>query len=482
MEIPYAVPVTTRRLEAPDWSMEGFSTYRRRLPVVRLAGEAPDWVSVFLAGSTLTYEYVVGIGRRSTTETHELSGFTLSADYRVDREQQGHDVLQELAAAAERPAFDRVGLDQRLRDRALQGRVQLYASARTGLRPVVFTDILPFCTQVWYRRGLGDDGNKAASLERAEAISRALVDDFVRRLRRRVIHDIGCRHYVLDQPLRAPASTADPDFPSEYFLSRVFDSREHFAVFEASRGSDWGDHDLKRLTLPALGPHLFAPVLAGPAAVPKLTRQELDDLRPLRVRPDALNAGERKFVADLHDWLERGDASASYAFYLFRNSQNVSRRIGIYLDAEEHVYLPDFLLWAIERRNGGTTHLCFVDPKGQTGMIDPGTLDFNAKVRLGEAASPTLRDLARRLSDLNPSRVQVHSFMLLRDSSQLGREQSHHGDVNWLRRNLVDRNLLRLDWHRHREDGSPSDFFAVFGGLSYLDLMLQRLSASAAAA
>lgn len=478
VEIPYAVPVTTRRLKAPDGSMERFGTYSRRLPVVRLAGEAPDWVSVSLAGTALTYGYIAGIGRRSTAETHELRGFTLSADYRVDRDQPGHDVRQELATAAERPAFDRVGLDQRLRDRALHGRIQLYGSAKAGLRPVVFTDILPFCTQVWYHEGLGDDRDEAASLTRAEAISSALVDDFVRRLRRRVIHDIGSRHYVLDQPLRAPTATGDSDFPSEYVLSRVFESQEHFQAFEASRGSGWAEDDLERLALPGLGPHLFAPVLAGPSAIPRPTRKELDDLRPLRVRPDALNAGERKFVADLDDWLQQGDTSSSYAFYLFRNSQNVSHRIGIYLESDEHVYLPDFLLWAIEKRDSGTTHLCFVDPKGQTGMIDPSTLDFNAKVRLGEAASPALRDLARRLSGVHQSRVQVHSFMLLRDSSQLGREQSHRGDLDWLRRNLVNRNLLRLDWHRHREDGSPSDFFALFNGLSYLDIMLQRLSSA----
>jgi hypothetical protein len=230
------------------------------------------------------------------------------------------------------------------------------------------------------------------------------------------------------------------------------------------------------LRLDGLGPHVYQPLMSSAVAALGLTPSRRGELNVVRVRPDALNAGERKFVVDLAEYLSSDpDPARAYELYLLRNVYRLSR-MGLYLDSDEHVFFPDFVLWAVERGPAaGTTNLVFVDPKGQMGMIDPTTLESNAKVRLGDPGNAALKDLSRRLSETHGTVVRVHSFLLLRDSSVLGSEQSRRRDEAWLQANLVDRNVLRLDWHRLRENGDLSDFHTLFGGRSYLDLMFDRL-------
>ena len=57
----------------------------------------------------------------------------------------------------------------------------------------------------------------------------------------------------------------------------------------------------------------------------------------------------------------------------------------------------------------------------------------------------------------------LNSFLLLRDSSKLGKDQS----PEWVEKNMLTYNILRLDWHEKTEDGSTSRLFSgskiVFG-------------------
>src|SRR5919108_3982217 len=146
------------------------------------------------------------------------------ASRRADKLREGVDVKTELGELLDRePSVDRVELNRRLRRRCEAARLQLYTEDHGSLSEPSVTDILPFVAHVRYGSALkgSDADNHGAdeAVRRAEALAGATIDDFVRRLRTRLVHDVGSRHYVLDEPLRRPrGDLSDGDIPRRYVL------------------------------------------------------------------------------------------------------------------------------------------------------------------------------------------------------------------------------------------------------------------------
>ncbi|MDP3440113.1 MAG: hypothetical protein Q8R95_10995, partial [Azonexus sp.] len=96
--------------------------------------------------------------------------------------------------------------------------------------------------------------------------------------------------------------------------------------------------------------------------------------------------------------------------------------------------------------------------KGQSGILDLHSLTTgsNAKVKL--AHSGQLQEIARQLSDaITPRRkITVHSFILLRDSSPLGKLSGSIANTIELAtiEDMQRRNVLRLDWASRDELGN----------------------------
>ncbi|MFO7838377.1 MAG: hypothetical protein R6X08_02610, partial [Desulfosalsimonadaceae bacterium] len=189
--------------------------------------------------------------------------------------------------------------------------------------------------------------------------------------------------------------------------------------------------------------------------------------------PPLLNAGEAKFVRDLSSYLQQPGAQKSrYEFYLMRNEASM-RSVGIYLEAELQAFFPDFVFWIVDEKKKHT-HVVLVDPKGQTGIVNPRTLEDNEKVNI--AVSGHLDELAEKLTQVHGRKFFVHSFILLRDSSPLGTPGDGISPDNKtlaVVESMQHKNVLRLDWSESREDGSPVD--GRINGKTYLDMMFEKI-------
>ena len=148
-----------------------------------------------------------------------------------------------------------------------------------------------------------------------------------------------------------------------------------------------------------------------------------------------------------------------------RNAQ----KIGIYLESDAGSYYPDFVLWVLDLQQE-ITHILFIDPKGQRGIIDDRTLEYqnHPKVKLArKSEDKILVTLEKRLEVEQARTFRLHSFLLLRDSSKLGEDQT----PEWIEENMLAYNIFRLNWHEKTEDGSTSPFR---DRKSYLDLMFEK--------
>ena len=142
-------------------------------------------------------------------------------------------------------------------------------------------------------------------------------------------------------------------------------------------------------------------------------------------------------------------------------------KIGIYLESDEGCYFPDFVLWAIDTTQE-ITHILFIDPKGQRDISDDRTREYHPKVRLArKSEDKTLVTLEKQLAAAQGGTFHLNSFILLRDSSELGNGQT----AEWIAENMEDYHILRLNWHEKTEEGYTSRFSER---KSYLEVMFER--------
>lgn len=79
----------------------------------------------------------------------------------------------------------------------------------------------------------------------------------------------------------------------------------------------------------------------------------------------------------------------------------------------------------------------------------------------------TLVKIEEQLSKQYDKTFVLNSFLLLRDSSALGKRHK----IEWIEKNMINKNIYRLDWHTEDEKGSKVSEKDLPYGRSYLDLM-----------
>ena len=97
-------------------------------------------------------------------------------------------------------------------------------------------------------------------------------------------------------------------------------------------------------------------------------------------------------------------------------------------------------------------------------------MEDNEKVRL--ATGGHLAELARKLSNRYQRPFKVDSFILLRDSSPMGKPKGQTPDTTEEREiieQMKAKHLLRLDWHEYDESGNKRPRFRH--DKTYLDVM-----------
>ncbi|WP_150046945.1 DEAD/DEAH box helicase family protein [Methylomonas rhizoryzae] len=377
-----------------------------------------------------------------------LQPFAISLDYRSNPASAGVNVVHDLShALAHYGGFMTPGhLQRQLAVWSVQQRVQFYVGQANDLQPLTLAVLLPLLAEVRYDREL--DSRSLDVIERiAEEVQRDLLD--------KVFHKI---RYVIDkrayryEAVKQAVGDEPGDFIERYTLTYEFANQQDKQHFEAKAGTR---ADIEQALQENRGAyHIYEPLL-GEADADLLKPHKL---QRIGISPDKLNGGEKKFLRDILAYIDLNFAHDQREFYLMRNVESL-RSIGLYLEGETRVFYPDFVLWIVNDKKNETTIVLF-DPKGQTGIIDEAELGISGKAALNEkvtvATGRHLAELARELTAKTGRKVMIHSFILLRDSSKLGRPKgSSLTDKELaLAEEMIRQHILRLDWHEKRENGS----------------------------
>jgi superfamily II DNA or RNA helicase len=445
-----------------------FADYQHKLhafKVGRSEFDSPLRITLDAATHDWHWQYV----HQGVVVAGQLPNPGFSLDYRSNRELHGQNLVHELRATlkAEEAFVPSGWLQTRLLVWSRQQRVQLYANHNGTTQPLTLAALLKPTNEVLYDFSLA---------ERSWPVIERLLDEVQRDLLEKIFHkvryDIDRRQYRYET-VRQSAPGDRGDFIDRYSLTYEFDTNEQRQAFEQNdvlRNQIQLDLEEVRGDY-----HIYEPLLGE--ATDKLLKQH--KLKRIGISPDSLNGGERKFLRDLLDYIDINYPRDPREFYLMRNVESL-RSIGIYLEGETRVFYPDFALWIVDDKANKTT-LALFDPKGQTGIIKEddlglkGAHGMNDKVSI--ATSGQLNALARDLQTQTGGRLwSVHSFILLRDKSPLGRWKgaSPIPKEMELAEDMIKRGVLRLDWHSKNELGQNAS--PLMGGDSYLSRIFAAIA------
>ena len=190
----------------------------------------------------------------------------------------------------------------------------------------------------------------------------------------------------------------DPNLLAAYDLSleatenSLMEKLRQLAVVmeEANRTGTLG-----AIKFPQLGHHLFEPIGFGNHLFEPLLSLSKGQTS-LEIKPVPLNDGEKRFVLDLKEYVEKQAAFfADKDLFLLRNQSGGK---GMKFFAESQFFEPDFILWLFV---DGKQHIAFIDPKGIShsgGLSDP-------KIQFCR----TIKDIQTRLADES---ICLHSFIV----------------------------------------------------------------------
>jgi len=452
------VPVTTRPVAlGPGGKTEDFAAYRDKLRIFKVGRDTdePRLVVTRLANGHW----------RWGAAGEELAWNSVQLDYRRDADSASHDLRQDVCdwlAASTRTGttFGAAGVfgpsailaETLARSLATRNMQLLWENAGT-LRLASALDILQAVGGLLYHHPFAETTQAVR-----ESLATKAVADAIAQLHHKLIYDINKRRYRYDELLVQAVAGGPGDFIAGYSLKFGFSTEAEKAAFESTYPSPNLPSQLElKLEEPhhPYQPHIYKPLYRNgdDTGVARL------NFKDLSISPDALNPGERKFVDDLHAYLKdpaRHGRAAKYSFYLMRNVESL-RSVGVYLDTEARAYFPDFVLWVVGKKE---TTVLLIDPKGQSGILDLNSLTSGANAKVKLAHSGHLAELARRLSvAITPARkVAVHSFILLRDSSPLGKLAGAGSAATTIELQTVAdmerRHVLRLDWASQDEQGN----------------------------
>ena len=432
-----------------------FEKYRHKLPIFKQRKTVGSGIKrVAFKGNEVHYTYFESGTEKSGTIN---SWRPLALDYRTDKGKNAPNVYEDLRENNEKYFcyLNRAKLATVIHREAEKNQLQLYSKANYES---TISDFLSLIRDIRYQEQ-GED-----PIAWTDRLNRQIVIDVARNLRNRINAHINRSNYVYEPLERG-------DFIYEYTVTKEFPTQDELNAFSKQVKNAESDalqenphaqiKNKLQLHLPRGHRHIYLPLMLPPEDVE-------DEHHNVKVSPDRLNAGEKKFVENLTEYIKLNyQRNERYEFYLMRNAQ----KIGIYLESDAGSYYPDFVLWVLDTQEN-ITHILFVDPKGERGFIDETTLTqlSHPKVKLArKSEDETLVTLEKQLEAKEDRKFCLNSFLLLRDSSKLGREKP----TKSVEDNMLAYNIFRLDWHKKTEDGSTSRLFR--DQKSYLDLMFEKV-------
>ena len=217
----------------------------------------------------------------------------------------------------------------------------------------------------------------------------------------------------------------------------------------------------KALIIDKTGNHIYTPLLWD-------NEYKLED--SLQLKPDKLNRGEKKFVRDFAKYIKDNPRKFNdFDVYLLRNVESL-KSIGIYLNDDSEVFYPDFIMWLIAKDK---VFITFIDPKGQMGTKDFNDEQYKEKITIAnKTTNTTLPNIEKELKRIHKKDFILNSFILLRDSSELGKVAT----AAWKKENMIAKHILRLDWHKEDEKENSADIDKWVDGKTYLDWIIEKIN------
>lgn len=454
----FTLKVKPRIFKLENGTALQFEEYRKHLPIFKLANYETGFKSIVLERNHLHYQYW---DEKNELKTTTLRDFQIDKlDFRTDTTTHEENIKHELGRynTSFSDFLRQNRFTKKIRQEAKVAGIQLIAKRPNGSYTAPsFGDLLAFVGGVHYGFPEEFSWERFDHEHIVEKLKMRIIEEVIPKLRNKVRYDINARNYTFGKLLEQSSEKEKHDFIYEYSVTKNFSDKADLEAFEADI-----EAQQKRITellsLKHLGSHLYEP----------LFNESQKSLSELKISPSLLNAGEKKLVEDLHFYIQDNFLDQKrHAFYLLRNTESL-KSIGIYLDDDEGVFYPDFILWIIDHETKHT-HIVFLDPKGERGMIATKTFSLNQKVRLAtkKTGSP-LALLEKQLRTQHNKDITLHSFMILRDSSDKGK----HMTFEEAEKELLPYNVVRLDWHERDEKGERSQ---LLDGKSYLDIIFEKI-------
>ena len=430
-----------------------FEDYHHKLPIFKQGNTASSGIKQVTFDTNEIYYTYLDNGTEKLGTINNRREFTL--DYRTDKGKSALNVRENLRKNNEKYScyLNRAKLAAIIHRESEKNQLRLYSKEN---REPTIIDFLSLVKEIRY------DEQNQDPIAWTDRLNRQVIIDVTDKLRKRINAHINRANYVYE-PLERE------DFIYEYTVTKEFSTQDALDAFSKrveKAGADALQENphsqLKnklQLRLSRGHRHIYLPLMRPQEEVE-------NEHRDVKVSPDRLNAGEKKFIENLTEYIKlHYRRNERYEFYLMRNEQ----KIGIYLESDVGSYYPDFVLWVLDLQQE-ITHILFIDPKGQRGIIDDRTLEYqnHPKVKLArKSEDQTLVTLENQLEVEQNRTFRLHSFLLLRDSSKLGEDQTDE----WIEENMLAYNIFRLNWHEKTEDGSLSLFR---DRKPYLDLMFEK--------
>ncbi len=442
-----------------------FETYSADLKIFKLSRTSVEVKKVFLrpADRKLEYEYVLEGEKKSSF----INDFQISLDYRTNKNSEGIDIKNDLKninnsfqSFINTDSFDIAVIKQ-----SDDSDLQVYTKTENCVSKITLADVLRFMTEIKYRTEIPD-----FDFEFIERLNSLIAEDFIRKLKNKINWHLNSSIYKYNEPLKQSKGDDKGDFIEKYTLIKSF-------KLSKTNGKQKSDAELRgeiknftesiqqiesSLVIDKIVNHIYEPLL-------RENKHVLND--DLKLTPDKLNDGEKKFVKDFSTYIKSNKAKfKGYDIYLMRNIESL-KSIGIYLNDDSEVFYPDFIMWLISKEK---IYINFIDPKGILGMTELTDAELlnKEKVKIADKANnQTLTSIEKELKRIHKKEFILNSFLLLRDSSPFGKFGKNS---EWKKKNLIDKNIFRLDWHSTNENEFTADQTELVEGKTYLDWIIEK--------
>lgn len=441
-----------------------FDAYKKDLKIFKLSKTSVDVKRVLLYPNDRKVEYEFVLDGKH--QKSAINNFSFSLDYRTNRNEEGRNIKNTLKQVNDKHSafINYQPFIKTLTEQAEESNIQLY-KAGVSLSEISVDDVLAYIDEIKYK-----DEFHELDFEFTENVNAKIGEEFVKKVRNKINWHLNSSIYQYEEELKQSIGEIKGDFIDKYTLVKSFKLSKKVGATtkqktEKELNQEIADfhktlkEKINGLVIDKIGNHLYEPLLFENTNV-------LDS--ELKLSPDKLNRGEKKFVKDFAAYIEdKPEKFKDFDVYLMRNVESL-KSIGIYLNDDSEVFYPDFIMWLIGKDK---VYINFIDPKGQMGTKDFATDSDKEKIKIAnKATNPTLTNIENKLKEIHKKEFSLNSFILLRDSSELGKIAR----ADWKRKNMISKNILRLDWHKLDEKEYNADQDKLVDSKTYLDWIIEK--------